>query len=208
MTHIVSPGDHWHPSLGPANNATLALAAASVGRFEAHLARWACDAALTEQAEARRHRHWLAQAASETATFDGVLADLGERGATITIVLAGGDQVRGTVRALGADFVLLALSGGPAALVFVNRAQLLAVRTLPGERPSAGTQVLNLDARLLDVLAELVAERPRVQIVGAPDVPAGELRAVGHDVLTVRTDGSPPATVYVPAAAAPALIVN
>jgi hypothetical protein len=208
MTHIVSPDERWNPSSGPLLHPALGSSGSPIGRFETRLARWAADAAHSEQAEARRQRHWLAIAANDAATLDGVLADLGERGAMVTVTVAGGATVRGTIRGIGVDFVLLATAVGPAGLAFVSRAHLLAVRTLPGERPTAGTQVLQLDMRMIEVLADLAPDRPRIQVVGAPEAPSGELRAVGRDVLTLRADGTPPATVYLPVGAMPGLLVS
>ena len=59
---------------------------------------------------------------------------------------------------------------------------------------------MTTELRLIEVLAELAAERARVLLVSADgrDAVAGELRAVGYDVVTVRTDGDAPATAYVP----------
>jgi hypothetical protein len=48
-----------------------------------------------------------------------------------------------------------------------------------------------LGVRLVDVLAQAAATRPRVTVVAGSTSLAGDLWAVGTDVLTVRTDGAP-----------------
>ena len=50
---------------------------------------------------------------------------------------------------------------------------------------------------LIEVLAQAVATRPRVAVVLGDVTVVGELRAVGTDVLTVRTDGEPGGMSYV-----------
>ena len=58
---------------------------------------------------------------------------------------------------------------------------------------------MTTDLRLGDVLGELAAERARVRLVlrDGSEAVSGELRAVGQDVVTVRTDGDAAATAYV-----------
>ena len=60
---------------------------------------------------------------------------------------------------------------------------------------------------LAEALAVLAEERPRVLLVtvagtgeGAEGGVAGELRAVGRDVVSIRLDGARPPHVYVPVA--------
>ena len=90
-----------------------------------------------------------------------------------------------------------------------GRDVLIALDSVSGVRPEArgqpplGDRELGIELRLGDALAALVADRPRVFVVtkGGRDGLSGELRAVGQDVLTLRLDGEPRATVYVPLAA-------
>ena len=51
-----------------------------------------------------------------------------------------------------------------------------------------------------EVLAQAAGQRPRWQSCAATVTVVGDLRAVGGDVLTVRTDGEPAGVVYVPLA--------
>jgi len=48
----------------------------------------------------------------------------------------------------------------------------------------------SLGVRLADVLAQAAGQRPRVSVQAGAASVTGDLRAVGTDVLTVRTDGA------------------
>jgi hypothetical protein len=116
-----------------------------------------------------------------------------------------GRRHRGVVGGVGVDFVALEGSGG--SIVLVALAGLGDVRpaeggprrraakigaTSGGDRPGRGA----LGVRLAEVLAQAVGQRPRILLhAGAASV-VGDLVAVGHDVLTVRPDGTAGA-VYV-----------
>jgi hypothetical protein len=74
--------------------------------------------------------------------------------------------------------------------VIVALAALASVRTLPGEPAMTGDRPVRARRTLVEVLTELAAERARVLLLGldmAHGV-AGELRAVGRDVATIRLD--------------------
>ena len=62
--------------------------------------------------------------------------------------------------------------------------------TQPGERRSVAVS-------MADVLAHAAGRRPRVQVHCGEATVAGELRSVGTDVVTLRTDGEPPGQAYV-----------
>jgi hypothetical protein len=91
-------------------------------------------------------------------------------------------------------------SGGE--LLVAMRA-IASVRTAPAVGVTAGERVVTTDLRLSDVLGELAAERARVSLVvlDGSDVVSGELRSVGQDVVTLRTDGEAQASAYVPTSA-------
>ena len=59
---------------------------------------------------------------------------------------------------------------------------------------------MSLDVGLAEALTVLAEDRPRVLVVTMADAEglAGELRAVGADVLTLRLDGVGRPTAYVP----------
>lgn len=197
MTHIVSP-QGWHPALG-------ASPAHGVGAFEAHLAAWVADARSGAAIDARRRRQDLAAQQADDAGLAGILVDLGERGTVVSLV-AGNVQVHGTVRAVGQDFVAVCTQAR-SSVALVRLARLGVVRTLPGERIAGGDRTPMVDLVLDDLLAELAADRPRLQVHTTGEAIGGELRGAGRDVLVLRTDGTPPGTAYVPTAAIAAVVL-
>jgi hypothetical protein len=98
---------------------------------------------------------------------------------------------------MGADFVALRQARGAEALLALGA--ISQVRTGRGGDPAVGDRMVTSELRLLDVLAQLAAERERVRIVTrAGDAVSGTLRNVGHDLVVLRADGDPPGTAYLP----------
>ncbi len=174
---------------------------------------WAAEERARDAARSRARVRWLLTQAEEDGRFAGVLAGLAEAGTTVSLTTAGGRQVGGRLAALGEDFVAVATAGGT---TLVALAAVTCVRAAPGgeaTRASAGL-VLGPDvgealgdgdgdgdggSDLAGVLGRVVAERPRVSIHGPGTAVSGELRAVGADMVVVRS-GSPPALAYLPLA--------
>jgi hypothetical protein len=171
------------------------------------LERWAADARAREAADARVRERWLRAQAAEEASLAGVLLALAERRETVVVTTSTGRRHRGVVTGVGVDFVVVEVPAGTATLVVLDAVGDVRVASDGGgpasrvattgasvsEDPSGTTA---LGVRLADVLAQAAGQRPRVAIhAGAAGV-VGELRAMGTDVLTVRTDGDARA-VYV-----------
>jgi hypothetical protein len=187
-----SAGDPWDHALG-ASDGLVAGGASSLG---ARLDAWLADARVEGSADARARERWLRAAADADATFSGILLDLAERGAAISVATVAGRRLQGVVAVLGADFVSMrSVSGGE---VLVALATISSVRTAPPVDRASGERVVTTDLRLGDVLGELASERARVRLVllDGSEAVAGELRSVGQDVVTLRTDGQDPATAY------------
>lgn len=185
----------WEEALQRSDDLVAGAGAAS---FATRLDGWLAEARVEGSADARTRERWLHAAAEADATFGGVLLDLAERGTAVAVSTSGGRRHHGAIEVIGADFVALRLASG--AEVLLALATVGAVRTAPLVDAALGERVVTTELRLVDVLAELGAERARVLLVpadGAESV-AGEVRAVGRDVVTIRTDGEPPATAYVP----------
>lgn len=165
----------------------------------AHLTRWLAEQRVDDAANARSRERWLRQQAEEEGTFAGVLLDLAERQRPVVLATGPTRRLRGRLRAVGRDFCLLGTDRG-VNVVVAHRA-VSSVRLEPHARPLTGDRAVVASTGLMETLAELAGTRPRVLVVTRPGEPlAGVLRAVGSDVLTLRLDGDPPATVYVPAA--------
>ena len=166
----------------------------AVNDLLAHLGAWSADFRVDEAARARTRERWLRQQATEEATFTGLLVDLAERRAAIVLRTTSGSAHHGVVTAVGADFVALRAPDGATRLVTlrvvtaVEGADGMTLRELSGSRAEPA------DARLVDVLAQVAADRRRVLLVAESETFAGEVDAVGADVVRVRRGGSP---VYV-----------
>lgn len=159
--------------------------------------RWVADARAEEAAGERVRERWLRQQAEEGGSFAGVLVDLAERGATVTVTVAEGARRHlGRIVAVGSDFV--ALRGDSGRLVLLALAAVARVRPAPPERRVAGDArpgpegPEGADGRaevaLVDVLAQAVEGRPRLSLYLGDDHLLGELRSVGADVLAVSVD--------------------
>ncbi|HEX7275774.1 MAG TPA: hypothetical protein VF244_00225, partial [Acidimicrobiales bacterium] len=161
------------------------------------LERWAAGARAQEAAEERIRERWLRQAAEEEASFSGLLVDLAEDGGPVSVTTTAGRRHHGPIAAVGTDFV--AVGGPDGRLVLVAIGAVAEVRPAAGGRhpPAATTGRPPLGVTLAEVLAQAVATRPRLAVVAGAVTVVGQLRAVGIDVLTVRTDGEPPGQSYV-----------
>ncbi|MGH8902809.1 MAG: hypothetical protein ACRDYA_14330 [Egibacteraceae bacterium] len=155
-----------------------------------------------EVARARSRERWLWQQTTEEARFAGTLVDLLERGAPVNVRTTTGRMHHGTFAAVGLDFCVLRTSTG------VDR--YLALSALgwvrPVERagpPATGDRPAPLDLRLAECFGHLVDDRPRMLIFvrGDAEPIAGELRAVGVDVVTLRVDGAERGVCFVPTTA-------
>lgn len=167
--------------------------------FTARLERWVAEARVDEAAQQRARERWLLDVAEQEATVTGVLGELAERRAIVTIGVEG-RRHHGTVVAIGLDFVALRPATGGEVLLALGAIGM--VRTAPTVTDLVGDRVVPTELRLVDVLAELAADRERVRLVTTTgDVVTGRLKSVGRDVVVVRADGEPPGTAYVPATA-------
>lgn len=154
-----------------------------------------------DAAGARSRTGWLRRQAMESATVLGTLLDLAEHGLPVAIGCAGGRRVDGTVRALGADVVVVEERGGGFALVRVAAIALIRPAPESSAGPASGDRVPTLAGAFVDVLASLAGERPEVALaLVSGDGVAGELVAVGSDVLSVRVAAGAGGIAYVPAA--------
>src|SRR5690606_26726235 len=162
-----------------------------VGDGADRFARWAAEARVEEAARARAREGWLRRQAEESASLTGVVAGVGGRGAPVTVHARAGGRHAGVVRAAGADVVVLRAGPGPGGEVLVPLAAVTSLRVGPGDGPVVG-----------DRPSDLAAERPTVRVVTVGgDAVAGELQAVGRDVLVVAPSGGGAAYVALGAVA-------
>ena len=176
-----------------------------VDRLLDDLARWMGADRVDRAIRARGRERWLRQQAVEDARFAGIALDLAERGEPVGIRTVAGRTHHGRIVAVATDFVVVepAAGGGTSAPARVTLIALAAIAFMRPTRPPAtdpmGDRESAVTISLAETLATLAADQPDVQLVvtGVSEVVAGQLRAVGNDVLTLRVPGQPPGTAYV-----------
>lgn len=169
-----------------------------------HLDAWLAEAKADEAASARVRERWLTQQAGEQARFALVLSDAAARGLTVRVRTAATAHA-GRIAAVGHDFVEVRTTKRSTVLV-VTRA-IAVVETAAGTALGGGREPDDANEEdvvsewLADRLADAAPDQPLVELhVTGGERVLGELRAVGVDVVTVRTASSPPAECYVPLA--------
>jgi hypothetical protein len=161
-------------------------------RFE----RWLAALRIDEAARARVRRRWLRHAAEEDATLAGVLLDLAERQAPVSLVTSGGRRHHGPVVVVGEDFA--GLRTGIDRHVLVRLDHVVSVRPIDEDAAPIGDRDVASSLRLLDVLIGLAGDRLDAWLLlSSGDQVAGSLRSVGRDVVVVRADGGSGTTTYV-----------
>src|ERR1017187_122985 len=96
------------------------------------LVRFVADTRASDAARSRSRERSLRQQATEMATFAGLLLDLVEGGASVTVRTTAGRVHQGNIVAVGRDFVLLRAAAGPDIYLKIEAVALL--RRLPGAR--------------------------------------------------------------------------
>lgn len=176
------------------------------------LERWAAEARAREAAEARVRERWLRTQAEEGGRLASVLAGLAEQEADVVVTTAGGRAVSGRVSGVGGDFVAVVSPPGRTTLVALGAVAWVRpapeagggrrnLRASPAMGPDDGAPPEDCEAppraTLADVLAQAVADRPRVAVFAANASLTGELRAAGLDLLVIEPSGAPAALAYV-----------
>src|SRR5699024_3190275 len=92
-----------------------------------------------EAVRERRRRSELHRQATESGTFSGVILDLAERGAAVSITSGSGHRSRGRIISLGTDHV--GLRGENGLTVLVDLAHAAVIQAEPGTSPTVGDRV-------------------------------------------------------------------
>jgi hypothetical protein len=166
------------------------------------------EARAGDASAARVRERWLRRQAEDGATLAGTLLDLAERGAPVSVRTTTGRTSHGAIAAVGTDFVVLQSEEGRDTCLRLQA--VAAVRPAVGERHAVATgdRLAPLDLLLVEVLAGLAPDRPRLVVLAGGDLVAGELRAVGVDVVTLRLDGDRPSLCYIAAGAMDEVVVD
>jgi hypothetical protein len=185
-------------------NATLPSKAMHEGQegddLVAAFVRWAAGQRTASAAASRARERSLREQAAASATWAGVIVDLAEQQASVTVAV-GGQKRAGRVVGAGRNFFVL--DGGRH-----GRITLVALDAVGAIWPDQVADVLPTGARLgaidmtlMMALALLVEQRAPVCITSPAGLQtSGELVAAGEDVLTLRIDPAARRLTYVPLA--------
>jgi hypothetical protein len=193
-------GDDSFDEVPPRAQAGDLSAPRSAGRRNADplaaLSRFVSEGAVEQAARARSRLRWQHQLAIEEGTWLGVLCDLAESGASVAIDTGLGRRLTGSLTAVGADFVVLATSGG---IVVLAIGAISAIQRSDGRSGPLGRAGAPSHTTLHEVLSGLAADRPSLTWhLDDRTTLRGRLVGVGQGFVHLRTDGSPPSTKYVP----------
>lgn len=162
-------------------------------------ARWSAEVRHNEAAASRSRQRWLAQQATETATFRGTLVDLAEAGNPVNVATAS-HRLGGRLVGVGPD---LCVVEEPARITVVDLGCVVAV-TPQGAAPvaAAGDRATAVELTFAEALATLAADLTPVRLgLRGGETLSGDLVAAGEDVVTLRLAANPPRMTYVPGAA-------
>jgi len=129
------------------------------------LDRWADDARSIEAAQRRARHASLVNQAAETATLAGLLVDMGERAAAISVHLTNGVTHHGTIIDVGSDYFRIDTAAGPA---IVSSDATASIRPRPGT-PSIFSARPGSTTTLDDLLADLAADECEVSMTTRTD---------------------------------------
>ena len=151
------------------------------------LRRWAADEEAAGVARSRSRARWLRQQAAESATLAGVLLDLAERRAVVTIETSGRAHTGRLATVSTGICVLEEIADEHHQLALIG---LPAITMLVPPVETLGDRVPDLQLDMAGALAGLAGDRPTItlELRGGKRV-TGVLEIVGVDLITLRLDG-------------------
>jgi hypothetical protein len=168
------------------------------------LDRFLDEARLAEAARARQQERWLRQVDEEGASLVGALVDLAEGGGQVALETIAGLH-RGCIDLVARDFCILRSERDE---VWVTYSSLSVVRPdVASRQATASGNRVAADLHLVDGLAALVGDRPRLTLIlQAGRRVTGTLVGVGFDVVSMRLEGEASPVAYVPVASLRAVL--
>ena len=165
----------------------------------AAVTRFVGEGAVEFAARSRSRTRWQRQLAVEEGTWLGLLCELAETQTTMVVDTTIGRRLRGTITAVGHDFVTVAPTIGGHVIVAI--AAISAIQQASGNPASTGTGLTVSTDRptLRELLTELAGDRPQLtwHLTDRTSV-TGQLIGVAHGFVQLRDTGTPPSTNYVP----------
>ena len=164
--------------------------ASSADDFLAELARWASTERVARAASERSRGRTLADQATAASTWTGLLVDLAEVGAEVTLSAGPGLARTGRLVGVARDFVVLERAGRGPLLMATAAVEVVAPTGTPGRSARAGRRGTASQLTLAAAIEALAGEQsPATVQVGDQSIP-GVITACGEDVVTVKSDGS------------------
>lgn len=161
--------------------------------------RWAAEERVTLAAAERARVRSLKVQSARSATWVGLLVDLAERNAAVSVT-ADGARLTGRIVGVARDFFVLEPAGGRPVLVTTGWAtSVSAAPQEPAAGPVGGDRRPALDLSLLSALDVLAEERSPVSIRAGTTTFEGDLLSVGEDVLTLRSTAARRRMIHLPA---------
>jgi hypothetical protein len=166
----------------------------------AAFARWAAQERTRSAATDRARQRSLGEQALATATWTGILVDLAEQGAEVTVSV-GGRRYTGWIVGVGQDFCVVeqAVRRRPALIPLPHISYVSADQS--GRATPSGDRPTGLALSMAAALAALAEERAPVALQVGGDQMEGEVIGVGEDVVTLRSNPPTGRLVHVPLAA-------
>ncbi|HUE59856.1 MAG TPA: hypothetical protein VMO88_09765 [Acidimicrobiales bacterium] len=161
-------------------------------RLAAAFGRWAAAERTAQAAGVRSRERTLRDQAAGEATWAGLLVDLAETLAQVSLGV-GARRLTGILVGVGRDFCVLDQRGGRPLLIPNER--IVAVWK---ESPASGSRFPHLELSFEAALAGLAEERSPVciHLAGGSQV-SGDLVGCGTDLVTVRTEAPARQSVHV-----------
>lgn len=173
--------------------------------FFHELQRWAAAERAGRAVGERVRSRSLADQDAGSASWAGLLVDLAEQGATVSLLLPGG-RLDGRLVGAATDFCVVERAGRRSVLVRMSVIRIL-THDGPTRRASGDRRPL-LDMTLAAALDGLAAEHSPVTLYLGADRSAGLLVGLGEDVLTLRAETPSRRFTYAPLAAVDAVEVR
>lgn len=162
---------------------------------------WTSEARIEQAKADRQNRRWQNEVANDEGRFSGLLTDLAERQALVSIVTEGGRRLTGSIYELGTDFVAIRNIAQSPTFIRLHAITSVEVDGSP-KRVGAPSARENTALRSLEmVISELAEENTPVRFAtkNAVELRTGKLTASGVDVVTLELVGPPVRTLFVAA---------
>ena len=157
--------------------------------FLADLARWAARERTHEAAAERSRTRSLADQSVSASTWMGLLVDLAEAGAQVTLSVRPGLARSGRLVGVAHDFVVLEQSGRGPLLVRTDALEAVTPSAGLGPATRAGERGAPTDLSLAAALEALAGERAPASVQIGSQTVTGTITGCGEDVVTIRSDG-------------------